>query len=253
MVTYNPYNQLVPYKPRNQVVPYKKKYKRYNKGYRSVIPRNYFRKANNSKNYSVKSFIGGRGIADQVYVKMCYVERFDFSQLLNYTSQITMKGNSLFDPNQSGTGHQPLYFDQYAALYSRYRVFGSAITVDVINNSGSAAIYYVVNATTDVNSFADIPTLLEQPHSMSPKIVPIAARVSSRTKMYASTRQVQGLAKTQIYDDVQSAPVTTDPNNVWYWNILFNTVDNLNGISGICIVKLVYFVEFYDRKFIAGS
>ena len=38
--------------------------------------------------------------------------------------------NSLFDPDQTGTGHQPYYFDQFAALYNRYTVLGSKLTAE---------------------------------------------------------------------------------------------------------------------------
>ena len=36
--------------------------------------------------------------------------------------------NSLFDPDFTGTGHQPYYFDQFATIYQRYTVIGSKLT-----------------------------------------------------------------------------------------------------------------------------
>ena len=37
--------------------------------------------------------------------------------------------NSLFDPNRTGTGHQPYGFDQLSTFYNRYYVTGSKMTV----------------------------------------------------------------------------------------------------------------------------
>ena len=37
--------------------------------------------------------------------------------------------NGLFDPNVTGAGHQPLYFDQLAAIYDHYTVLRSRIKV----------------------------------------------------------------------------------------------------------------------------
>lgn len=44
------------------------------------------------------------------------------------------RANSLFDPDASGAGHQPMYHDNYANLYQKYRVNYSVITVTVINH-----------------------------------------------------------------------------------------------------------------------
>lgn len=64
-------------------------------------------------------------------VKMKYTD----GVLLTTTTGIgvttyAFRANSLFDPDQTGTGHQPYRFDQLAAIYQRYRVLKSKITVD---------------------------------------------------------------------------------------------------------------------------
>lgn len=38
------------------------------------------------------------------------------------------RANSCFDPDNTGTGHQPLLYDEYSALYSQYRVLSSKLT-----------------------------------------------------------------------------------------------------------------------------
>lgn len=43
--------------------------------------------------------------------------------------------NGLWDPNVTGTGHQPLYFDQLIALYNHYQVTKSRIKVTFVPSS----------------------------------------------------------------------------------------------------------------------
>lgn len=45
--------------------------------------------------------------------------------------------NSLFDPDFTGTGDQPRYFDQYMALYDRYLVLGARVKCTFYNTSSS--------------------------------------------------------------------------------------------------------------------
>lgn len=45
--------------------------------------------------------------------------------------------NGLFDPNITGTGHQPMLFDQLAVFWNRYTVLGSKITIKVVPNTST--------------------------------------------------------------------------------------------------------------------
>lgn len=66
--------------------------------------------------------------------KLKYSDAFNLASdatLTSYTgSQYVFRLNSLYDPDLTGTGHQPYGFDQYAALFNRYKV--DKVTVDVI-------------------------------------------------------------------------------------------------------------------------
>jgi len=42
------------------------------------------------------------------------------------------RANGMYDPNATGLGHQPMYFDQMSTLYDHYTVIGSKITIKVI-------------------------------------------------------------------------------------------------------------------------
>ncbi len=59
------------------------------------------------------------------------VLRYEDFFLLTSTSGIAyyiVSGNGAFKPDIISTGHQPKYWDRYAALYSQYVVLGSKIT-----------------------------------------------------------------------------------------------------------------------------
>lgn len=215
--------------------------------------RKYNRKYKNKYNKATITRVKGQGIPDSIYVKLVYCEQIDISALAVSYMPYVFRGNSLHDPNYSGVGHQPLYFDQYAAMYSKYRVLGSAVKLDVINNSPTSALFYVCEPNTDLSSITDISTLYEQARAGAPKLVPIAARIASRMKKYCSTRKVCGLTKAQVYDDTFASSVVTSPTNVWYWNLLFGSIDAETIPVGHFMIKITYYVQFFDRNLVAQS
>lgn len=54
-------------------------------------------------------------------------------------SMVYFGANDLVQPANAGGGHQPMGFDQYAALYNHYTVLGAKITVKFHSNNESQA------------------------------------------------------------------------------------------------------------------
>jgi hypothetical protein len=72
------------------------------------------------------------------------------------SSSYTWRLNSLYDPDYTSTGKQPYMYDQYSAVYNRYRVIKTELIVDIVNNSSTvpcAAALYVDNVTTSSTSY----------------------------------------------------------------------------------------------------
>jgi len=153
----------------------------------------------------------------------------------------------VFDPDLTGVGHQPYYFDQYAAIYSRYRVHGCGLRVDVMNQSPAMAVSTVIVPTSDVGLLTAIGQAVEQRRSAYPKLVPIAQRGSVVQKGYCSTRSAAGLTAAEMAaDDVWAASVAANPTQQWYWHILSESTDKVTNLIIQLQVRLTYYVEFYD-------
>ena len=219
------------YKNRHPKKPYKKYGKKKAKYQKAVITR-----------------MKGAGFSDTLFVKLNYVESLNLS---NGTPRIqyAFRGNSLFDPDYTAAGHQPMYFDQYAAIYNSYRVVGSAIKVNCINAQGLSACYFIMFPNTEVATLTSIPLALEQARAATANILPIAGGgPAARFKQYCSTRKACGLMKGESYDDSLAATTGNNPTQIWYWNLFWETSDSASNVTINGIVKLTYYVQFFDKK-----
>lgn len=70
-------------------------------------------------------------------VSLKYTEEFTLNPGTGAIGRYTFRANGMFDPNYSGTGHQPYSFDQIMGLYSHFTVVGSKITLQNVESSTS--------------------------------------------------------------------------------------------------------------------
>jgi hypothetical protein len=77
----------------------------------------------------------------------------------------TYRLNSLYDPDETGTGNQPLGFDELMALYGNYRVESVKVTVEAVNG-GTVALVAAAPSTSSTD-FSDITSVASSPGAKS--------------------------------------------------------------------------------------
>jgi len=65
-----------------------------------------------------------------------YAETVTISAAAGVLQMYQWSCNGLYDPNISGVGHQPMFFDQMSPLYNHYTVIGSKIRIKVVPQAG---------------------------------------------------------------------------------------------------------------------
>jgi hypothetical protein len=106
------------------------------------------RKTRKNKSSAATAIVGRSAIADQRFNVPLFSPRFRMSLVYSETSLSVsssagsattyfFSANGLFDPNTTGTGHQPMGFDQMMLMYEQYTVISSKISVQFINSSGA--------------------------------------------------------------------------------------------------------------------
>lgn len=182
---------------------------------------------------------GGTLWPERIYTKLKYTELLAFTSTSGAVTEGVFKQNSLFDPYNTGVGHQPLGFDQLAVLYSRYRVFGSKIT---------CRCYQVGSGTTAATS-GTVSILSSSSATPSAVGTTIAERDEGVTRTVGANTPVQqmlsasaraGTARGETPAKVRNDPnyeagIGADPAVLTYWLVYYTTADQ--ATTSICNIN----------------
>lgn len=195
------------------------------------------------------------GAPDRQMCKLRYSQAITLAGSTGAAGVQVMRGNSLFDPDKTGTGTQPLYFDQWSAMYNNYVCYASQIKVTIVPTAGLSvgiqgclAPRYSDNAfgSTDYDRAAQCPGAVTGEISQSPSIMVL--------KGFMTTARVYGVPNSAInIEDNYAALTSATPTNVWGWNILVCSADRASSITTNIWVEMTYYVEFNGRTVPAAS
>lgn len=98
--------------------------------------------------------------------KLVYVDKFSRNAGSAAAVSYYFSANSLFDPDRTGIGHQPMGFDQLMDLYDHFTVIGAKLTLKALSSAGdSPEINQIVTIKlrdTDAGAPAQITSAIEQ-------------------------------------------------------------------------------------------
>lgn len=107
----------------------------------------------------------GIGYPRNRVIKMRYIQRLELDPGASTAFVANLfSANSIFDPDATGAGHQPMGHDQWANFYQGYCVLGSKISIIGLNATSSVPIIFGVKLLRTTSSgHTDITGLMEDP------------------------------------------------------------------------------------------
>jgi len=210
---------------------------------------------------SSTSIARGMGPTDRLYVKLHYSQFVTFGSVAGLTVGTIFRGNSIFDPDLSGTGTQPLFFDQYASLYRYYCVLGSSIkahlTLGDISTVAKGTADFAIVPTSVSTSFsgASADEVMQQQYVKHTVIalqqqgpVPVLRHYASTDKMFGNRNGTADMS-----DANYGALVTQNPGSAWFWHVVMWPHDRAATVTNYIQVDITYYVVFTAPQRVATS
>lgn len=195
---------------------------------------------------------GKQAFPEQLVTTLTYSESVTYTLVLGAYTEYKFVCNGLYDPNLTGTGHQPLYFDQLIAVYNHYCVTSSTITVCPMqqNQAGALTVVLFQDDDTSTNT-TTIGGAIERPgaswtqcNNQVSEMNPHALRSTWNVKDKFSGSPT---GRPELTGDI-----TANPTEITTW-VIAGADQAVTNHSVLLNVKITYTATFFEQKSVTGS
>lgn len=188
------------------------------------------------------------GIGDQLMCKLKYWDHHRYSVTgPDAAGNARSFQSSLRDPDLTGTGTQPQFYDQLMAMYNKYQVLGMKVNMTVANASAVPALIACGFSDTIVSPTAVGDMAFYK--YFKTKQIPSAGGPVTRISMYISARKINGQRQVTQMDN-EDGTDTTDPVDRFYFYVNVAPA-NLTGSDTVNVdvnTEITYYARFFEQK-----
>jgi len=216
-------------------------------------------RARRRSGYKMRNRIPRNGIPQSRTVRLVYCTQLTLNGGAAGTAGVNaFSANGMYDPDITGTGHQPMGFDQMMTLYNHYTVIGSKIRMrSAPYASGSVAIPPIVGI-----HLADSPTAIS---SLQPENI---MEIGSKTQQWGVQDNIgpksQYIGKgfsakrffrkaTIVGDATFQGDASANPAEQAYFICWAAGMGGNDATAITCLVEIEYIAIFTEPRAIAQS
>lgn len=183
-------------------------------------------------------------------VKLTYYDQNNFSTGAVLAGNYIFTANGLYDPNITGTGHQPMGFDQMMLFYEHYTVTLSKITVNFYNNDADDSVVVGILVAPDATPETVFSKLNENGLLVKKWLSPQtsgspAAKCSLAIK--ANISKINGKKDVRSEDDFRGDVAANPLEQTYYHLFAYNQV-TVNVVNVCFEVLLEYTAIFTEPR-----
>lgn len=183
----------------------------------------------------------------EIITTLRYASRIGLAPASTVVGLYDYRGNSVYDPDATGTGGQPAIYAQLALIYRQYNVLSSSIKVIPISAASTNAVWDIcvipTLAQTDITGSNTMEELRSMKYSRYRMLNNQAGTPVIKSSM--KTSNIYGVTDAAVKTEEEYTSVTTtNPANEWFWTIGCIPCDRTASATLYFDVMLTYQVVF---------
>ncbi len=207
--------------------------------------------------YRRKRTVRARPVPASKTVTLKYVDQFTIDPAAGNAGHHLMRANDMFDPDQTGGGHQPMAFDQWMTFYNKFTVTKAKIRATfwsssiVLATARSVAGIYV---NDDNSSSTDILDMLEfRNTTWKPLTNASGSRSLIQITQYYNAKSFFG-KKAIVGSVAYSGSASASPSQDVTFDVFLGPIDGTENVAATDIlVEIWYTAVLTERKTLAAS
>lgn len=198
---------------------------------------------------------------DNKIVKLKYHAAANLSVTAGAMTYNSFRLNSIYDPDLTGVGGQPRYYDQLLSAtgpYLRYRVLGCKVKIQFVNDNSSAGALgyvgmYARDSTAAAISSVDLTGLTELQNTKYTILGNMNSSKGIRVlKNFYNIAKVMGVQDIADNEDAEGA-YNGNPTDSVLLDVYYYPLDGATTTSIYALVDLEYIVQLMDLNTVAAS
>jgi hypothetical protein len=178
------------------------------------------------------------GFPHQLLTRVRYYDTYAMTVTVGSLGKQVMRWNSTFDPDFTGSGHQPLYRDTYAGIYDHYAVVAAEANIKIVNVFATSPLIVGCVTDDDSSSAGTVSVLCEQNTGEHMMLPPLSGSLSSVTfTPQWNCKRVLGVDP--YSSEEYKTAVGSNPTEESYLHIWGTVTDGTSSTSIIVSVELV--------------
>ena len=221
------------------------------------MPRKQTKKQGKKKSYKVTPYRNPNAFGQPASVS----RKLKISHTLQFSGtsahhKFLLSANDAFDPLHSQGAGQASCFDQYAAMYNKYRVNGCKIKLrwnaDSSTTSGAVMIVCSPNSTSTLPA-----SLLDHSEQKGAKVMQMPAFGSGPQgqvlQLYQDCYKTMGVNKQTYKQASYGALVSTNPADLVYWIVSIGCPDTTTYPVGHLWITITQYVTFFEPTIVEDA
>jgi len=185
------------------------------------------------------------GFPNSIITKLRYVDNITLTGTLGARALNVFAANGIFDPDISGTGHQPMYHDNYFNLYDQYVVLGSKITVTFSPTSSTVPAVVGIMGNDDSTVTTSVLALQECNNAISTLLGTTGSNPHTLTAAYSPLEMYGVDAKD---DGSSSTSFGANPAELWCWAVWVASADGASTTACATRIEIEYTIKCSELK-----
>lgn len=195
------------------------------------------------------------GLAKKHTARLRYSQMVTLDPTAGTIAAHIFRANSLFDPDQSGLGHQPYGFDQLMQWYDHYTVIGSKMTARPIpvgtpNVTPGVALIHL--SDTLVQPFSSVDHMLESPGNSRW----VTTGANPQNPMQRAVRKGFSMRKffnKKLGEDDMQGTIASNPAEHAYFILMHGDISGNDPSPYTFQVTIDYIAVFTEPKILVQS